>query len=383
MKILQVLCGRAWGGGSVVVLAITRALIARGDEVWVVSFEEENDRRFREAGAILARPPVWFHPINPLDVIPFLYFWNLCRREKFDLVATHTSKGGFLGRLAAHAAGVPRIVHHAHGFSFNRPLSPRMKRFYISLERFAARADHLIIAVNEQQRRMAVEFGVDRPAKLRTVHNGIDLRAFEWGDREATRGKLGFDESALLVGAVGRLAPQKGFTYLIRALPLVLAAAPEVHLVIVGDGPLKAELEREAYRAGVSEHVHLLGFRRDISNLLGAFDIFAQPSLWEGLSISLIEALAAGKPVVATDIEGNREVVDHGETGLLVRPADPDAFAEGLIALLLDRSLAKRFGDCAPRVALKRFSEERMVAEILAAYDGLPEARFESPACRS
>lgn len=369
MKVFQFLCGRAWGGACAVVLTITRELIARGDEVWVLSFDSETDRRFSEAGAHLVRPPFWFQSINPTDAILLAYFWRFCRRQRFDLVVTHTSKGGFLGRMAARLAGVPHIVHHAHGFSFNRPLSPRAKQFFVGLERFAAGMGDLIIAVNEQQRQMAVELGVERPEKTCTIPNGIDLRPFEQADGAPVRKRLGFDSSAFLFGAVGRLAPQKGFAHLIRAIPDVLRSIPSAHFIIAGDGELRNELLQDAERLGVRSHTHFLGFQPDVTGLLAALDIFVQPSLWEGLSISLIEALAAGKPIVATDIEGNREVVDAGKTAVIVPPADPGALAAALISLARDPDRTRFFGRNARIAANERFSEGRMVNDIVAAYD--------------
>ena len=350
-------------------LAITRSMIERGDEVHVFSFEEENDRRFRQAGARIVRPPFWFQPINPLDAVLLGFLWQVCRREKFDLVATHTSKGGFLGRLAAHMAGVPCIVHHAHGFSFNRPLGPLARRFFVGLERLAAGAGDLIISVNHEQRDSAVRYGVDTPDRICTVHNGIDLRPFGKPDRRLVRRHLGFQDSDLVVGAIGRLAPQKGLIYLIRAFPLILRSVPQAHLVIAGSGPLEAELKAEARRTGADNRIRFLGFRRDVPDLLSAFDVYAQPSLWEGLSISLIEALAAGCPVVTTDIESSREVVDHGSTGLLVAPADPVVLALAIEKLLSSPALTNDFSENGRRAAAERFSEERMVDAILAAYE--------------
>lgn len=369
MKVLQVLSGKAWGGGSVVVLAIARALIARGDEVWVYTYEQETGRRFAAAGAKLVRPPFWIESINPLDAIILFSLWRVCRREKFDLVATHTSKGGFLGRLAARLAGVPHIVHHAHGFSFNKVLSPLTRRFYIALERFAARAGDMIISVNDEHRSMAIELGIDSPDRIRTVHNGIDVSAFGNTDRKTARRNLGFDDAALLIGAIGRLSPQKGYVYLIQAFRMLSDWFPSARLVVAGIGPLANELDREAHRLGVANRVDFLGFRRDIAGLLAAFDVYAQPSLWEGHSISLIEALAAGKPIVATNIDGNREVVDHGETGLLVPAADPGALADALERLLKDTELARQLGTDARRAAMNRFSQEEMVRRNLEAYD--------------
>jgi glycosyltransferase involved in cell wall biosynthesis len=371
MKVMQFLCGRAWGGACVVVLAITRALIARGDEVWVLSFEEETDRRFLEAGARLVRPPFWFRSINPTDLLLLAYFWELCRKEKFDLVATHTSKGGFLGRIAARLARVPHIVHHAHGFSFRRPLSPLAIRYFLALERIAAKSGDLIIAVNEHQRRMAVELGVEAAEKTCTIPNGIDLSPFGHADRDAIRRKLGFDSSAVLIGAVGRMEAPKGFPYLLRAIPEVVRSIPSAQFIIAGDGELRPELENEARRAGIADRAHFIGFQRDVPDLLAGLDIFTQPSLWEGLPISLIEALAAGKPIVATDIEGNREIVDDGRTGLIVPPGDSRALAAAIVSLASDPARAKRLGRSARTAALERFSERRMVRQVLSTYDRL------------
>ncbi len=367
-KILVVLGGGAWGGGSVVVMSIVRGLLDLGNRVWVACNDDENEARFRDAGAEVVRPPLWLRPINPLDAVPLLYLVLLCIRERFDLVATHTSKGGFLGRLAAWLARVPCIIHHAHGFSFNKVLSPAVHRFFVALERLAARAGDYIISVNDEHRRMAIDLGVTSPGRIATVHNGIDLEPFRDAGRPETRRELGFTGADLVIGTTGRFAPQKGFIYLLRAMPSLLEAVPAARLVMVGDGPLLEEMREEARKSGIESRVHFLGFRRDVPKLMAAFDLYALPSLWEGLSISLIEALAAGKPIVATDIDGNREVVDHAETGLLVPPADVPALAAALRTLLTDHALAAHLAKNARAAAETRFSRARMVEQNLAVY---------------
>lgn len=380
MKILQVLGGGAWGGGSVVVLAITRALIARGDEVWVITLNPETARHFKQAGAVVVRSPLWFRAINPLDAVTFLQLWVLCLRERFDLVATHTSKGGFLGRLAARLAGVPRIVHHVHGFAFHQFTRPGALRVYLALERFAARACDLIISVSEQHRRLAIELGIKPPGQVRTVLNGIDLEEFQMPERASARRRLGFREDELIIGSAARLSAQKGFEYLIRAFPSVLARFPNARLAIAGDGPLLSELRAEARRAGVERQVTFLGFRRDVTHLLAALDIFAHPSLWEGLSISLMEAMAAGKAIVASDIWGNREMIVDRGNGLLVPPADPARLADALCLLLGDSRLAETLGRQACRDACDRFGVARMVRENVAAYDSVLPGEAHAPA---
>ncbi|MCX6623626.1 MAG: glycosyltransferase family 4 protein [Acidobacteria bacterium] len=351
MKALQVLGGGAWGGGSVVVLAITKAMIARGDEVWVATLDAETIGHFQAAGARAVRPPLWLRPLTPLAVVPFFYLWWLCLRNRFDFVATHTSKGGFLGRVAARLAGVPHIVHHVHGFSFHQFTNPVILRIYAFLERLAGRCSDLLITVGEQHRQTAIELGIKPPDAIRTVLNGIDIDKFQGISRADARRAFGFAEGDLIIGSAGRLASQKGFIYAIRAMKTVAGRFPNARLVIAGEGPLEAALKAEAAALGVTENVIFLGFRRDVAAFLTAMDVFVHPSLWEGLSISLMEAMAASCTIVASDIWGNREMIRHGVNGLLVQPAAPSILAEALCSVLADPGFAARMASEARRMA--------------------------------
>jgi glycosyltransferase involved in cell wall biosynthesis len=378
MKVLQIVCGSGWGGGSVVVMSICQALMERGDEVWILCSDDENAERFGKAGARVVRAPLWTRSIQPLDVIPLMHIYRLCRRERFDLVAAHTSKGGVLGRLAARAAGVPHIVYHAHAYFFNH-LSPGLsKTLYVGIERFAARFGDLTLTVSEEHRRGALECGVEAPGRIRTVLNGVELRRFAGLDGPRVRAELGFAPDDVLIGALGRLHVFKGFEFLIRALPPVFADFPRARLVLCGTGPLEGLLRAECEQAGIADRVHLLGFRKDIPQVMAALDVFVQPSLREGLSIALIEAAAAGLPSVACTIAGNAEIVEHGRTGFLVPPADPAALGAALRRLLEDPEAAREMGREARRRAEDRFSVERMVTQHLAAYDSLTTAKDRS-----
>jgi len=378
MKILQVICGSGWGGGSVVVASICRAMIERGDEVWMLCSDNENAEGFGRVGARIVRAPLWTRSIQPLDVVPLAYIYRLCRRERFDLVVTSTSKGGVLGRLAARAAGVPHIVYLAHAFFFNH-LSPGLsKTLYVAIERFAARFGDLTLTVSEEHRQGALECGVEAPGRIRTVLNGIDLRRFAGLDGRLARAQLGFAPDDVLIGGVGRLYVFKGFEYLLRALPPVFVDFPRARLILCGTGPLESRLRGECERAGIADRVHFLGFREDIPQVMAALDVFVQPSLREGLSISLIEAAAAGLPSVACTITGNAEIVRHGQTGILVPPADPAALGAAVRSLLEDPEAAREMGRAARRHAEARFSVERMVTEHLAAYDSLMTAKARS-----
>ena len=371
MKALHVLGGGAWGGGSVVVLAITKAMIARGDQVSVIALDDETARRFREAGAVPVRLPLWFRPISPLDIIPLVALWLLCLRRRYDLVLTHTSKGGMLGRLAARLAGVPAIVHYVHGFAFHEFTQPLVKPFFVALERLAARFCDAIISVGEAHRQTAIRLGIKKPECIHTVLNGIDLRRFLNVDRARARRSLGFGDDEIILGSNGRLSAQKGFEYMIRALPEIVARFPRVRLAIAGVGPREEELRTLAAEMDIADRVTFLGFRRDVPELLAAMDVFVHSSLWEGLSISLMEAMAAGRPIVATRICGNLEMIESGRNGILAEPASPEALASAVCRVLEDDFYARSLAAEARRDALRRFTEERMVDQNLAVYDSL------------
>ncbi|MDX1522491.1 MAG: glycosyltransferase family 4 protein, partial [Anaerolineae bacterium] len=294
----------------------------------------------------------------------------LCRREKFDIVHTHTSKGGFLGRIAARLAGVPLVIHTAHGYVFNETDSKIAALVYTYLERLATYFCDLIISVNDEERLIAIDKKVAGPDKIVTILNGIDVSKYENATpSEALRHELDPSGNAILIGTTGRLMPQKGLAYFLQAMPIILEACPSACFVSAGDGPLEAELKRLADKLGIADRCRFLGFRKDIPELLACFDIFVLPSLWEGLSISLLEAMAASNPVVTTNIKGTREVITDGVDGLLVEPASPAALAKAVISLIHDKARAQALARTAKQKINDSFREEVMIERTLALYD--------------
>ncbi|MGD9030931.1 MAG: glycosyltransferase family 4 protein [Anaerolineae bacterium] len=369
IRVFQVLAGGPWGGGAVVVRALTEELIRRGSQVWVLCLSEEVSQRFSEIGAHVVTSRYWRRAINPRDVLVLHELFSLCRRTEFDVVHTHTSKGGFLGRIAAKSAGVAHIIHTIHGFSFNE-LTPWWKKaFYVQLERLASHFGDVTISVTEQHRALAIEKGIARPNQVITIHNGIDLTRFP-GTVAAQSGPIGSDpaDKAIRIGTVGRLTPQKGQTYLLRAFPAVVRKHPEAHLLFIGDGPQEDELRAMAVALGVADHCSFLGFRRDVPELLARLDVFVQPSPREGLSITLLEAMAAGKPVVATDITGNQEVINDGINGVLCQPKSSAALSEAIIALIDNREEARLLGARARQKVEKHFDQRIMLEQTLRLY---------------
>ena len=333
LKIFQILAGGPWGGGAVVVHSITQRLIREGCQVYVLCLSEEVSRRFADIGAHVETCRYWRREINPLDSLAFYDLFKLCRKERFDIVHTHTSKGGFLGRIAARLAGVPIVIHTVHGFSFNE-FTPRLKTgIYVGLEKIASHFCDTMISVTDQHRLMGVEKGITKPDKIVTIHNGIKSKKFEeMIPNDSMREGLGFSKGNIIIGTVGRLTPEKGQMYLVKAIPNVVEKYPLAHFIFIGDGPYESGLKSLASKLAIRKHCSFLGFRRDVPDLLSCIDVFVQPSPREGLSITLLEAMAAKKPVIASDITGNQEVIDSGINGILCEPMSHTALAESLIS---------------------------------------------------
>ena len=377
MKILQVLGGGAWGGGSVITHALVRTLIQRGDDVWVVCLDDESSQRFTEIGARPVHVPFWFRPINPLDAVPLAWLTWLCARERFDLVATHTSKGGFLGRLAARIAGVPRIIHHAHGFAFRETQPLLVQWVYRRIEKLAARWCDAILCVSEEHRQGALRARICPASLVQTVLNGIDVECFERADAGAARKALGYAGNEIVIGIATRLAQKKGVEDAIAAMPYVLRMFPAARLEIFGAGPMERELKELAARSPAAASIRFRGFFHNIPELLGAFDLLLQPSISEGPSIALLEAMAAGRAVVACNIQGNREVIHHSQTGWLVPPSSHQDLAVAICRLLADLPLRARMGAAARADVKQRFTQQRMIRETLALYDARLKHRKE------
>jgi glycosyltransferase involved in cell wall biosynthesis len=269
------------------------------------------------------------------------------------------------------------VLHTAHGFAFHEA-SPRLATaFYARLERLAAHWCDRILTVSDFHRAWAIRLRLAAPEQVVTVHNGIS-RSRLVVSRAASdvRCELGVAADAVLLVSAGRLVTQKGLGTMLQALPQVLERVPNTRLVLVGEGPARDALEEQARTAGLSAYVSFLGFRSDVADIVNAADIVVAPSIREGLSISVLEAMALGKPIVATTIGGNLELLDNGTCGLLVRPAEPEQLAEAVLTLALDEDLASRFGAAALERFERCFTERTMKDAVWAAYRPLLEQKL-------
>ncbi len=294
---------------------------------------------------------------------------RLFRRERFDVVHAHTPVAGLIGRVAARIAAVPRVVYTAHGFYFHEAMNRYERRFFIWLERFGGRLSDIVFVQSEEDWREAQREGVASPKRLIYIGNGVDPTLFgrERYTREtaALRGEFGLQDGPI-VGFVGRIVREKGAVEFVTAAASVSRAVPQAQFIMVGQ-PLPSDRDacwREIHtlrdELGLREALVLAGYRRDVPAFLSLFDLFVLPSYREGMPRALLEAMATGIPVVATDIRGCREEVIDGETGLLVGPRDHEALAVAIMELLADPQRAAAMGAAGRTRVLDRFDERRI-----------------------
>lgn len=329
------------------------------------------DARARALSEADVRIVPWLvHPIDPVkDAIAVTRLASMLR--DVDLVHTHSSKAGIVGRAAARLAGVPGLVHTVHGWSFNDVQPAVTRRLYVEAERAAARVTDRIVCVARFDRDRGLASGIGHASQYRIIRSGIDpsLYGAPEGARERLREALGAGPRDVVVGSIANFKPQKGPLDFLEAARLARLRDPRLRFFIAGDGDLRPAAERAIAEAGLGEGVHLLGWRDDVPELLAAMDIFLLTSLFEGLPRVVLQAMAASVPVVATDTGGVREVVIDGETGRLVPPGNPAAAAEAIVALAHDTEARQRFGALARSRLGDEFDIGRMVRDLEGLYD--------------
>lgn len=306
---------------------------------------------------------------SPLDDLRTLWaLWRLCRRLAPDIVHTHMAKAGALGRLAARLAGVPVVLHTFHGHVLHGYFPAWQSKLLVLAERLLGKMTTRIYAVSPAQRDELAALGVAQASKLRVLPLGLDLAPLAGPlPRGGLRKLLGLPADAVLIGCVARLAPIKAHDVLLEAFSRIPGDA---HLVLIGDGPLRAELEKR--RTG---RIHLTGWIRDLPMIYGDLDLAVLASRNEGLPVSLIEAAAAGVPIVATRVGGVGDLLGRHPAATLVPPGDPEAFAKALSATLdnlLGMKLLAR--DAAPAYRA-RYDQARLLADLTAEYELLLDDR--------
>lgn len=321
--------------------------------------------------------------LDPLgDLRALIRLYRLLRRERFDIIHTHTPKGGLLGQYAALLARVPLRVHTIHGLYFPGSMRPSRRWIYVWLERITLAFSHHNFSQNPEDVPVAIAERISAPDRIEQIGNGISMRRFDPArisadERRRTRAELGLADGQLLVGMVARLVAEKGYEEAFRAARLLKDRVPNARFAFVGwfeDKPDAITPDALA-RHGIADVAQLLGHRRDVERLYAAMDVFMLPSHREGFPRALMEAAAMGLACVATDVRGCRQCVEHEVTGLLVPVRDPAALAAALERLLRSPAERARMGAAGRQKALREFDETRIIAAILAAYRRLAARR--------
>jgi glycosyltransferase involved in cell wall biosynthesis len=320
----------------------------------------------RRRGVELVIIPELVREVNPLvdaRVVPALT--RLFREGRFDVVHTNSSKAGIVGRFAARRAGVPMVLHTVHGWPFHDQQRPAVSAVWRSLERHTAPLARQLVVVAETDRAKGLAAGIGRPEQYTTIRSGLELGdyAADAMVKAEVRRELGLPADCVLIGAINRLSLQKDPLTLLRGVAPLLREQAAARLLLVGDGPLRGDVEREVAALGIASSVVLTGLRRDVPRLLAAMDVFVLSSQWEGLPRTLLQAVATEVAVVATDADGVRDVVVDGQTGLLVPRAEPRRLHAALASLMVDPGRRASLAAAAKR-RLHEFDASEMVRRL-------------------
>ena len=373
MRILHIITRLDRGGSADVVLNLTEGLKNMGHEVFLAtgpSCDPQADMvHFSDrTGIPVTHMKYLRREIHPLlDLLAFFETLKTIREIRPDLLHTHTSKAGFIGRIAGRIAGTRAIVHMPHGHVFYGYFNTFASRLFLFLERAASLFGDMIITLTELEKKEYISLHIESAPKIRAVPCGIDLDTFSTNTGDKLRDELGIPGSTKVVGWVGRLEPIKGCKFFIKACELIRKELPNAKFLVVGDGPLREELKDLSSSLGLDDDLMFLGFREDIPAVMGSIDLLLHTPLNEGLGRVLLEAMACAKPVVATRVGGIPEIVKHGVNGLLVPPEDHIAMACESVKVMRDADFAEKLGR-AGREKASAFSTGHMVKQISGLY---------------
>jgi glycosyltransferase involved in cell wall biosynthesis len=327
---------------------------------------------------LLTIVPTLVRPVHPLkDWLALQHLTRLLREQKPDVVHTHSGKAGILGRIAAARAGVPVIIHHIHGPSFGPFQGALANTIFTAAERHAARYTTHFVCSAAAMTQLYLAAGIGRPENYTRVFSGFKLDPFLQAPNDLQlRDQLHIPRDAFVIGKIARFFPLKGHDDLLKAFAKILPECPNAHLLLVGDGILRPQMERAVRDRGWADKVTFTGLvpPEAVARYVGLMDCLAHLSTREALSRALPQALAAGKPVVAYDFDGANEICRDGTTGFLVKLGHENAAAERLLLLARDPQLRAQFGAAGQQYVRENFAVTDMVEKIYALYQKLAEA---------
>jgi glycosyltransferase involved in cell wall biosynthesis len=374
MHICHVITRLIVGGAQENTILTCEGLHERGHRVTLISGPTTGPEgslvsRARSGGYEFIEIPDLIRPINPwLDFRARRMLAMEFNRLRPDVVHTHSSKAGIVGRFAARDARVPVVIHTIHGMSFNRTQPALVRRVYAWAERLAARRSHAIVTVADAMIAQSVAARICRRDKMLTIYSGMEVERFTPRPelRQAARQSWGVSEDEVVVGTIARLFRRKGFEQLLPIMAEAAQREPRLRFVWVGDGAQRGEYEAELDRLGLRGRTTLVGLipPERVPEMLGGFDILAHTSQWEGLPRAVVQGLLMEVPAVAFDIDGTPEVVLDGQTGRLVALNDLSGFATALVGLAADADLRRRLGQAGRAHCLPLFDWRNMVNQL-------------------
>lgn len=378
VNLLYVVTKLELGGAQKQLLHLIRRLDQEKYRIFL--FTAQGGELIPEAQALegleLKRSRFLERPLNPLnDALALIELCFFIKNNAIQIIHTHSSKAGILGRIAGALTRIPLLIHTVHGWSFNDYQPFLLHRLYLWLERFCAKFTHKIIVVSEFDRAKGLKNSIGNQGQYCLIRYGLEMQNFQLPKSGSVRKELGISSASRVVGMVACFKPQKAPLDFIALAAGVNKKFPGTKFVLVGDGGLRKKIERRIRQLGLALDVVLTGWRADIPAILDGLDVLVLTSLWEGLPIVILEAMAAGVSIVATDTGGIREVVEDGRGGYLVKPHDIRGLQARVEELLADVNKREAFTRYASGVINRQdFSLERMAANTDRLYFNLRQS---------
>lgn len=330
------------------------------------------EKEIIDAGVKLIKINSLVRDMSPFkDLLALFKLYRIIRKGGYDVVHTHTSKAGFIGRLAAWLARTKIIVHTPHGHVFSGYFNKMKSRIFLAMERFATPFSSGTIALTPKEAEDYVNLRVEKQERLTVIPSGINFDLLEtYRDTSSNiRKEFGWPEEATIIGSVGRLSSIKGYDVLVEAIPKVLEKYPETFFVLVGEGPQQEEIKQLVAKLGLSDKIFFTGLKEDAPRLMQAFDIFVLPSRNEGMGRVLVEAIYFGLPIVASNVGGIPDLVKHHYNGRLCESENPESFAKELIFCLYNKKKCVEYGKNGINIIMPAYSLDTMIKRIEELYE--------------
>lgn len=363
IKVAQVIADASLGGGPKHVLSLVKNFDDKSINNIIISssngpefIEEVKSHGIKVHTVDLMASRINFKNLLKLN--------KILEEEKIDIVHAHGTRAAFYIGILSLIKPI-KFVYTVHGFSYRRGVKTLKNQLSMQVERFIANKSKKVISVSDTDRKDAIQIGILKQSNSTTIYNSVD-------DKEFLKKKiLNFNKETIKICTIGRFVEQKGYEYLIKAIPEIIKKKPNSEFILIGDGPLKNEMEYLSKELGVNQYIKFLGYRNDVSKILVNSDIFVLPSLWEGLPISVIEALASKVPVVATSVNGTVEIVESGSSGVLVRPKDVEELAQAIVDILENEKTAVQYAEEGYKTFNEKFTLSQMIDKTINIYNNI------------